>query len=105
MCWLLHTCKRSYPRVTQTVRATLITDIASTVPDQDEPSFLNEVDRRLLSVTEASQVSQMTPSYIRRLLRTNKLPGVKVGRDWFTTEEAIRAYLAEDRRPGPKAKN
>ena len=75
------------------------------MPDQDnDPTFLDEVDRRLISVTEASQTSQLTPSYIRRLLRTNKLPGVKVGRDWFTTEEAIRAYLAEDRRPHPKTK-
>jgi excisionase family DNA binding protein len=78
-------------------------DIADTVSNQDPDAyFLDEVDRRLISVTEAAQVSGLTPSYLRRLLRTGRLAGVKVGRDWFTTTEAIRAYLALERRPGPK---
>jgi hypothetical protein len=28
--------------------------------------------------------------------------GAKIGRNWVTTEQAVRAYLARDRRPGPK---
>jgi excisionase family DNA binding protein len=92
-------------QVTRPASTTFTIDVSDIVPDRDEePTFLDEVGRRLLSVTEAALVSQFTPSYLRRLLRTGKLAGVKVGRDWFTTEEAIRAYLAEDRRPGPKTK-
>ena len=60
--------------------------------------------RSLISVTTASQMSQFTPSFVRRLLREGRLFGVKIGRDWFTTEEAVREYLATNRRPGPKTK-
>ena len=56
----------------------------------------------LISVMEASNISQLTPSYIRRLLRQGTIAGVKFGRDWFTTAEAIQTYLATERRPGPK---
>ena len=69
----------------------------------EEPGFLDQVAHKLISVTEASDLSGLTPSYIRRLLRQQKMLGVKVGRDWFTTEDAIRTYLAQDRRPGPKS--
>lgn len=70
--------------------------------EAEEPKFLDQVAHKLISVTEASELSGLTPSYIRRLLRQTKVSGVKVGRDWFTTEDAIRTYLAQDRRPGPK---
>lgn len=69
-----------------------------------ERTFLDQVAHKLISVTEAATLSGLTPSYLRRLLRKQELAGVKVGRDWFTTEEALRAYLAQDRRPGPKTK-
>ena len=70
--------------------------------EAEEPEFLDQVAHTLISVTEAAALSGLTPSYLRRLLREQRLAGVKVGRDWFTTEEALRAYLAQDRRPGPK---
>ena len=71
--------------------------------EAEEPAFLDQVAHKLISVTEASELSGLTSSYIRRLLRQQKVPGVKVGRDWFTTEDALRTYLAQDRRPGPKS--
>ena len=58
--------------------------------------------RPLISVTTASSLCDLTPSFIRRLLRRGQIEGVKIGRDWFTTEEAIREYMASPRRPGPK---
>lgn len=70
--------------------------------EAEEYAFLDQVAHTLISVTEASTLSGLTPSYLRRLLREQRLAGVKVGRDWFTTEEALRTYLAQDRRPGPK---
>lgn len=69
-----------------------------------EHAFLDQVAHKLISVTEAATLSGLTPSYIRRLLRRQQVAGVKVGRDWFTTEEALRTYLAQERRPGPKTK-
>lgn len=53
---------------------------------------------------EASELSELTTGLIRRRLREGKIAGVKKGRDWFTTREAIRAYLKQERRPGPKPK-
>mgnify|MGYP000956369296 CR=1 FL=1 len=71
--------------------------------EAEEHTFLDQVAHTLISVTDASALSGLTSSYIRRLLREQRLAGVKVGRDWFTTEEALRTYLAQDRRPGPKS--
>ncbi len=63
---------------------------------------LDELTSKLISVTEAAEMSGLTPSYIRRLLRNEVIVGKKIGRDWFTTEEAVRNYLEQERRPGPK---
>lgn len=64
--------------------------------------FLEDLTSKLISVTEASEISGLTPGYIRRLLRNKTIAGKKIGRDWFTTEEALRKYLEQERRPGPK---
>ncbi len=69
--------------------------------DNDFPA---DLAARLISVTEAAHLSNLTPSFIRRLLRQGEIPGVKVGASWLTTEAAIRDYLKRDRRPGPKPK-
>jgi predicted HTH domain antitoxin len=63
---------------------------------------LEDLTSKLISVTRAAEISGLTPGYIRRLLRNNIIEGKKIGRDWFTTEETIREYLATERRPGPK---
>lgn len=67
-------------------------------------SPLEELASSLISVTEASQLSGLSDGYIRKLLRRGTLEGVKIGRNWLTTEEAIRDYLQQERRPGPKPK-
>ena len=68
----------------------------------EDPKFPKELASKLITVTEASRLSKLTPSYIRRLLRNGSLEGEKVGEIWLTSEEAIRDYLKKDRRPGPK---
>jgi excisionase family DNA binding protein len=65
---------------------------------------VRDLTAQLISVTEASQISGLTPSFIARLLRRGEIDGVKVGRNWLTTKEAIREYLKKERRPGPKPK-
>ncbi len=65
---------------------------------------IEELASTLISVTEASQISGLTTGYIRRLLRQGTIEGVKIGRNWLTTEEAIREYLGKERRPGPKTR-
>ena len=67
-----------------------------------ESESLEDLTAKLISVTEASQLSGLTTSHIRFLIRNDEIEGVKVGRNWLTTEKAIRDYLKKDRRPGPK---
>ena len=65
---------------------------------------LEGLTSKLISVTRASEISGLTPGYIRRLLRNEVITGKKIGRDWFTTEEAIWEYLKQERQPGrPKS--
>ena len=60
--------------------------------------------RDLISLQEASELSGLTTGYLRRLIRQKNLWGMKIGRNWVTTEQAIRQYLALKRKPGPKPK-
>lgn len=69
--------------------------------ESDELAFLKQVEARLISVTEAAQISKLTVSYIRRLLREERLPGVKIDHNWFTTRVLLHNYLMQERRPGP----
>ena len=63
---------------------------------------LKDLTSKLISVTRAAEISGLTTGYIRRLIRNSEIEGVKVGRNWLTTEETIREYLKQERRPGPK---
>lgn len=56
----------------------------------------------LISLKEAAEFSGLSASHLRLLARTDKIEGVKLGRDWFTTKTAVQEYLARDHRPGPK---
>ena len=58
----------------------------------------------LISVTEAAKLSGFTTGFIRQLLIRREIDGVKIGRNWLTTREAIEEYLKRDRRRGPKPK-
>ncbi len=48
----------------------------------------------LISLKKASQISGYSPDYLGYLIRKKKLGGKRVGRDWFTTEKALTAYLS-----------
>ncbi len=50
----------------------------------------------LLSLREASARTGMSASNLRLLARTGKIAARKLGRDWFTTEAAVLAYLADE---------
>ena len=45
---------------------------------------------------------ELSISHLRLLLRTGKIKGKKIGRDWFTTQQAIDDYLRLGVKPGPK---
>jgi hypothetical protein len=73
-------------------------DTGTSNPDQ--PSLAE-----LVSLREVSELSGLSAGHLRLLVRRGKLWGVKLGRNWVTTTQAIEEYLAQDRRPGPKPKN
>lgn len=56
----------------------------------------------LISLAQASQISGLSHSHLRLLVRQGKIKATKIGRDWLTTEAAVRDYLATERKPGPK---
>ena len=51
----------------------------------------------LLSLREAAARSGLSASHLRLLARTGRIKAKKLGRDWFTTESAVLAYLADGR--------
>jgi len=51
----------------------------------------------LLSLREAAARSGLSASHLRLLARTGRIAAQKFGRDWFTTEAAVLAYLADER--------
>jgi hypothetical protein len=68
--------------------------------DADQPR-LDE----LIPLARAAKTSGLSPSHLRLLVNQGEIWGQKIGRNWVTTEKAVREYLARDRRPGPKPKN
>jgi excisionase family DNA binding protein len=59
----------------------------------------------LISLQEAAVLSGLSQPHLSLLIRQGKLWGKKIGRNWVTTEQAVREYLARDRKPGPKPQN
>lgn len=74
------------------------------MPSRSElEQFFAELERKLISVQQASALSGLAEGHLRYLLQRQKLLGIKLGRDWWTTAEAVEAYIKSERRPGPKA--
>jgi excisionase family DNA binding protein len=49
---------------------------------------------QLISVKEAAARFNISDAHLRLLARRGRLKATKLGRDWFTTPEAVAAYLA-----------
>jgi len=58
----------------------------------------------LITLYEASALSGLTASQLRLLVSKGEMWGRKLGRNWFTTAQAVRDYLSLGRKPGPKPK-
>ena len=70
---------------------------------QNSPVVLNN----LISVKDASEYSGYSLQYIRRLLRLEKLDGLKLGQQWLIKIESLETFLenavsSKDNRFGPK---
>jgi hypothetical protein len=60
---------------------------------------------QLLTLQQASRLSGLSPSQLRLLVGRGDLWGIKLGRNWFTTADAVSVYLAKGVKPGPKPKS
>lgn len=59
----------------------------------------------LITLSEAAELSGFTTRHLRYLAEKGEIWAKKLGRNWFTTSKAVKEYLAQDRRTGPKPKN
>ncbi len=58
----------------------------------------------LISLSEAAKRTGLSASHLRLIVRRGEIWGRKLGRNWLTTEQAVRDYLAQEHKPGPKPK-
>ena len=59
---------------------------------------------QLLSIQQAADQSPLSVVHLRRLVRQGRVAGVRLGRNWYTTAEAVQTYVNHGYRPGPKPK-
>jgi len=64
------------------------------------PPQLND----LISLQDAAKLSGLSQTHLRLLVRNGEIWGTKIGRNWVTTEQAVREYQARAQRPGRKPK-
>jgi len=69
---------------------------------------LNDVLHNHISVRKASEHSGYSEQYLRRMLRTGRIDGLKVGSTWLINMSSIRTHLvqaedAQDRRFGQRS--
>lgn len=72
------------------------------MPDEKQGSTIQPGLDDLLSLSEAAEKTGLSASHLRLLVRRGEIWGRKVGRNWLTTEQAVRQYLAQEHKPGPK---
>jgi hypothetical protein len=54
----------------------------------------------LITLQEAAKLSGLSTGHLRLLAGQGEIWARRLGHNWFTTEQAVREYLARDRRPG-----
>jgi len=64
---------------------------------------MGEQDTDALSLKEASAISQYTSDHLARLLRTEKISGVRRGHSWTVSRKALEEYLTHTRSISPRS--
>lgn len=59
---------------------------------------------QLLSIQQAADQCPLSVVHLRRLVRQGRVASVRLGKNWYTTAEAVQTYLEHGYRPGPKPK-
>ncbi|MCK4898828.1 MAG: helix-turn-helix domain-containing protein [Anaerolineales bacterium] len=74
------------------------------MPDQPTESDSQPSLDELIPLSKAAELSGLSQGHLSLLIRNGEMWGIKIGRNWVTTDKAVREYLARNRRPGPKPK-
>lgn len=56
---------------------------------------MNEFNKKLISLNEASKSTPYSSDYLGLLVRKGRLEGEKIGGKWYTTKEAVQAYIQQ----------
>jgi excisionase family DNA binding protein len=72
-----------------------------TITDSDDPSTKPDIED-LITFAHAAQLAGFSDRHLRKLAASNEIWAIKLGRNWYTTEQAIRDYLAKNIKRGPK---
>jgi Family of unknown function (DUF6166)/Flavoprotein/Helix-turn-helix domain len=72
--------------------------------DQHRPSVAIELDSftELIPTAVAAERYNLSPSYVARLARTGLIQARKFGKSWVVEEAALRRYIAQPKKPGPR---
>jgi len=68
---------------------------SQTVIEQGSPKIDD-----LISLEKAAKLTGLTPGHLRLLIRQGEIWGTKIGRNWVTTEQAVREYQSRARPRG-----
>ena len=63
-----------------------------------------DTGRKLLSITEARAISDLSPTHLGYLARSGIIDAVKVGKMWLVYEDSLTLYLSQPHKSGPKPK-
>lgn len=67
-------------------------------PDRQEQPGIKD----LISLNGAAKQFGLSQGHLALLIRRGELWGIKIGRNWVTTEKAVREYLARGLHPGAR---
>jgi hypothetical protein len=72
------------------------------MPDDPQDRINQPGLDELITLSQAAEYSELSPSHLRLLVTRRELWGIKLGRNWFTTIQAVDEYQKQGRKPGPK---
>jgi hypothetical protein len=76
-------------------------------PNTSEKTNIGILNNRYVPVKIASELTGYNIQYLRRMLRSSLLKGIKIGQVWLIDMESLKAYFkfiesTSDRRYGPR---
>ena len=71
------------------------------MPEQSEKSVSQPGLDELISLSQAAELSGLSPAPSPLAIQ-GEIWSRKLGRNWFTTAQAVLDYLAQEHKPGPK---